>query len=86
MGTLPRLAWAEIMTHDSRADIWVVIDGAVYDMTEFIGAASLHPGGDAIPLEYAGKDASAFWRAAWPRAARPYTRVPCLLCVDNHLC
>ena len=48
---LPVIPWAEIMLHRYLADIWVVVDGKVYDMTEFI-ASGEHPGGDEIPLEY----------------------------------
>ena len=58
---LELISWTEIVKHSSRDDIWVVVDGTVYDMTEFIKEESGHPGGDAIPLEYAGKDASDFW-------------------------
>ena len=54
---LPVIPWAEIMQHRFLADIWVVVDGKVYDMTEFI-ASDTHPGGEEIPLQYAGKDAT----------------------------
>jgi len=57
---LPILPWAEIMQHRFLDDIWVVVDGKVYDMTEFI-AQEVHPGGEEIPLQYAGKDATEFW-------------------------
>ena len=57
---LPVIPWAEIMQHRFLADIWVVVDGKVYDMTEFI-ASDTHPGGEEIPLQYAGKDATEFW-------------------------
>ena len=45
-------------------DAWVAINGIVYNITAFIaddGAESGHPGGQEIPLEYAGKDATEFW-------------------------
>ena len=57
---LPVIPWGEIMQHRFLADIWVVIDGYVYDMTEFI-SSDTHPGGEEIPLQYAGKDATDFW-------------------------
>ena len=38
---LPRIGWAEIASHASAEDLWVVVDGVVYDMTEFI--RSDHP-------------------------------------------
>ena len=58
---LPRVTWDEISKHNMREDIWVVIDGKVYDVTNLISESSGHPGGAEIPLEYAGKDASEFW-------------------------
>jgi hypothetical protein len=54
------IPWAEIMTHRYLADLWVVIDGKVYDMTEFI-ASGEHPGGEEIPLKYGGRDATEYW-------------------------
>jgi cytochrome b involved in lipid metabolism len=55
------ISWAEIQRHQMKDDAWVVIDGVVYDITEFIKDESGHPGGSEIPLEYAGKDATEFW-------------------------
>ena len=47
---LPVIPWGEIMQHRFLADIWVVVDGFVYDMTEFI-SSDTHPGGEEIPLQ-----------------------------------
>ncbi|MBN1151167.1 cytochrome b5 domain-containing protein [candidate division WOR-3 bacterium] len=44
----------EVQSHSSEGDCWMVIDGKVYDVTEFVAA---HPGGSAI-LEGCGKDAT----------------------------
>jgi cytochrome b involved in lipid metabolism len=44
----------EVIKHDNKNDCWLLIDGKVYDVTEFIGS---HPGGKAI-LEGCGKDAT----------------------------
>ena len=63
-GELPLLSWDVIRRHSMRDDAWVVINGLVYDITAFVandGADSGHPGGQDIPLEYAGKDATEFW-------------------------
>lgn len=51
------LTMAEVARHDRPDDCWLVLDGAVYDLTGFIAA---HPGGEAI-LRGCGKDASWFF-------------------------
>ncbi|KAI9319326.1 acyl-CoA dehydrogenase/oxidase [Dichotomocladium elegans] len=45
----------EVSRHSSGEDLWIIIDGAVYDMSRFI---DMHPGGAFPILEYAGKDAT----------------------------
>ncbi|WPG98718.1 Hypothetical protein R9X50_00151200 [Acrodontium crateriforme] len=45
----------EISKHNSSEDCWVVIDGHVWDMTEF---APNHPGGSDIIWKYGGRDAT----------------------------
>ncbi|PNS14012.1 Cytochrome b2, mitochondrial [Sphaceloma murrayae] len=45
----------EISKHASSDDCWIVIDGAVWDLTEF---APDHPGGAHIITRHAGHDAS----------------------------
>ena len=57
---LRSIPWSEIAQHSTLDDLWIVVDGVVYDMTEFIQGGD-HPGGEDIPLEYGGKDASLFW-------------------------
>ncbi|KAI2784940.1 FMN-dependent dehydrogenase-domain-containing protein [Daldinia loculata] len=46
----------EISRHHSLKDLWVVIDDVVYDLSEF---ALEHPGGVAVLLDHAGRDATA---------------------------
>jgi len=47
---------SEIALHnDDEHGYWMIIDGRVYDVTEF---AQLHPGGTRIIQEYAGMDAT----------------------------
>ncbi|KAK1255406.1 hypothetical protein MKX08_009401 [Trichoderma sp. CBMAI-0020] len=50
-----KVAASEILQHNKRGDIWIVVDGEVYDITQF---APEHPGGQEIIYKFAGKDAS----------------------------
>ena len=45
----------EVAAHAAPGDMWVVIDGDVYDLSKF---GKMHPGGVAVLEEYAGKDAT----------------------------
>eukprot|EP01119_Soliformovum_irregulare_P015498 TRINITY_DN4364_c0_g1_i1.p1 TRINITY_DN4364_c0_g1~~TRINITY_DN4364_c0_g1_i1.p1 ORF type:complete len:138 (+),score=32.09 TRINITY_DN4364_c0_g1_i1:22-414(+) len=44
----------EVAKHNSRDDVWLIIDDKVYDVTKYVDE---HLGGDAI-LNYAGGDSS----------------------------
>ncbi|KAJ5384122.1 hypothetical protein N7517_002033 [Penicillium concentricum] len=50
-----KLTRQEVTRHDNRESCWVVIHGAVYDVTDFLNS---HPGGVAVILRCAGKDAT----------------------------
>ncbi|GAA6000038.1 hypothetical protein JCM10207_006024 [Rhodosporidiobolus poonsookiae] len=50
------LTGADVAQHSTKDDLWMIIHGKVYDLTEF---APSHPGGMKILLKYAGKDATA---------------------------
>ncbi|KAM3964781.1 uncharacterized protein ACR2FA_001172 [Aphomia sociella] len=52
---------AEVSSHDTPQDCWVVIYDRVYDITTFLEE---HPGGADIMLEYAGQDASTAFRSS----------------------
>ncbi|KAI8992452.1 acyl-CoA dehydrogenase/oxidase [Pilobolus umbonatus] len=52
---LKTFAADEISKHASADDLWITIDGSVYDLTRF---ADMHPGGAGPIIEYAGKDAT----------------------------
>ncbi|KAM0752584.1 hypothetical protein T439DRAFT_354078 [Meredithblackwellia eburnea MCA 4105] len=47
----------EVVKHSRRDSCWIVIHSKVYDITNFLKEGA-HPGGDAILLKYAGKDAT----------------------------
>ncbi|KAI8207696.1 Cytochrome b2 [Colletotrichum sp. SAR 10_76] len=51
----PTLTPAEISKHNTLNDIWLVIDGNVWDFSDFVRE---HPGGIAVILQCAGKDAT----------------------------
>ncbi|OTB06189.1 hypothetical protein M426DRAFT_55663 [Hypoxylon sp. CI-4A] len=46
----------EISQHRSLNDLWLAVDGIVYDLSQF---APEHPGGAAVLLQHAGRDATA---------------------------
>jgi len=46
---------AEVRSHNTAQDGWVIIDGKVFDISKF---AKLHPGGTQILQELAGRDVS----------------------------
>ncbi|KAH7165257.1 FMN-dependent dehydrogenase-domain-containing protein [Dactylonectria macrodidyma] len=45
----------EVARHNKTDDVWIVVDGEVFDMTEFVPE---HPGGPEIIYQFAGRDAS----------------------------
>ena len=51
--TLRRYAMEEVAKHAARDDLWIVIDGRVYDVTKFVDR---HPGGVLPLVDMAGKD------------------------------
>jgi len=44
-------SWEEIRKHNQVNDCWVVINGNVCDITQWLAN---HPGGQTIPMQYAG--------------------------------
>jgi cytochrome b involved in lipid metabolism len=48
-------AWSEVKRHNTKKDLWIVIDGYVYDITKF---QKRHPGGSKVINFYSGTDAS----------------------------
>lgn len=56
---------AEVAEHNSATDCWLILDGKVYEVTDFIPS---HPGGKAI-LKGCGKDATQMF-AGHPESAK----------------
>lgn len=54
-GTSKRLEWEEIQKHNKKDDSWLVIDGKVYNVTNFM---KKHPGGARVISSYGGQDAT----------------------------
>lgn len=52
---LPQLTMEEVSKHNTPEDLWVVVDGQVYDCTAF---QARHPGGSKILQKVAGTDAT----------------------------
>ncbi|KAG8944970.1 Cytochrome b2, mitochondrial precursor [Tulasnella sp. 424] len=47
------IPFQEVSKHNKKDDLWVVIRGEVYNLTDFI---AIHPGGAKVILQHAGKD------------------------------
>ena len=58
---LPEIAMEEVERHNNIDDLWVVIDGEVYDLSSF---AAQHPGGEKVLLRMVGRDAKPAYDAA----------------------
>jgi hypothetical protein len=57
------VSWEEIKKHDKPQDCWVVYDGIVYDVTEFIPN---HPGGAALWWQGGGRDITILFEISHP--------------------
>eukprot|EP00927_Polykrikos_kofoidii_P016118 TRINITY_DN17240_c0_g1_i1.p1 TRINITY_DN17240_c0_g1~~TRINITY_DN17240_c0_g1_i1.p1 ORF type:complete len:419 (-),score=87.77 TRINITY_DN17240_c0_g1_i1:85-1341(-) len=52
------IPWAEVEKHQNKDDLWLLIDGKVYDVTPFL---DLHPGGGQLIVEASGFDATSLF-------------------------
>lgn len=64
-----------LVEHDDAESCWLLIDGAIYDVTDFI---ALHPGGADRILANCGKDASAAFASQGGRGEHSATAVSAL--------
>lgn len=55
MAALKQYSWSEIRKHATKKSGWLVIEGKVYDITDYLAS---HPGGPQPILDWLGKDAT----------------------------
>ena len=61
---------AEISKHNQKNDCWLLIEGQVYDVTNFI---KMHPGGEAI-LQGCGIDATNLYKTRPMGSGTPHSQ------------
>lgn len=67
---LPFYSREEIARHNTEEDLWVIMEGYVYDVTPFL---KVHPGGRKVMLRLAGQDATeAFARSGHSAETQVY--------------
>merc|ERR1712217_446605 len=59
---------AKVAGHNTEHDCWIIINGKVYDLTQYLSSGQ-HPGGKDILVEWAGKDASEQFNMIHPESA-----------------
>ncbi|KAF4664579.1 hypothetical protein FOL47_005066 [Perkinsus chesapeaki] len=74
----PALTMDEVAKHTTKDDCWIVVNGMVYNVTEWLPK---HPGGPDVILQHAGQDASDDWNAIHPKGTmekygKPYELGP----------
>eukprot|EP00933_Yihiella_yeosuensis_P005474 TRINITY_DN10998_c1_g2_i2.p1 TRINITY_DN10998_c1_g2~~TRINITY_DN10998_c1_g2_i2.p1 ORF type:complete len:429 (-),score=95.00 TRINITY_DN10998_c1_g2_i2:141-1394(-) len=53
-----KIPFSEVARHSTKDDLWLLIDGKVYDVTPFL---NLHPGGGQLIVEAAAQDATSLF-------------------------
>lgn len=51
-----KISAQDVAKHSPPKDLWTIVNGDVYDLTSFLPS---HTGGEAVLLQYAGRDATA---------------------------
>jgi len=55
-----KVPMSEVKKHNKETDAWVIFNGRVYNVTQYL---EYHPGGKAILMKAAGKDATKLFYA-----------------------
>jgi len=72
---------SEVIDHNSpEKGYWMVINGKVYDLTEF---KEIHPGGDKIVEDNAGRDATHEFERANHHRSKEITSMLSMYCIGN---
>lgn len=77
---LPEYTLQEVSTHNTEQSRWIVVDGLVYDVTDFINH---HPGGKAPFEKYAGTDATSKFKSVKNHTNPGVTTVLSTLCIGK---
>jgi len=59
-----KIPYSTVAKHNTPDDVWVIIHGKVWDLTDF---AEAHPGGENIIYKFAGKDATEAFEPYHPK-------------------
>ncbi|EGC31437.1 hypothetical protein DICPUDRAFT_39933 [Dictyostelium purpureum] len=60
--------WNEVAKHNKEDDIWIIVDGKVYDITKWL---PIHPGGKEALLLAAGRDCTNLFESYHPMSDKP---------------
>ncbi|KAL1897777.1 hypothetical protein Cpir12675_002202 [Ceratocystis pirilliformis] len=55
MSEVRELTYQDVAEHNTKNDLWMIIEGKVYDCTKFLDE---HPGGEEVLLDVGGQDAT----------------------------